>query len=212
MTAVRPEELKRILEEGEIAIDVRSGQDFAARHVPGSVNISLSGQFASWAGTLVELKARPVLIADTPEQLAEARTRLARIGLDQQRGYLEGGVKGWEEAGFESASLPQMSVQDLHEHLKSRVPHVIDVRRGPEWQAGHIGGAMLHPLDGFKAALPDLQPDKPVIVICKSGYRSSVACSLLQRAGFRNVTSVIGGFDAWRKAGLPVVTEDLVAA
>jgi hydroxyacylglutathione hydrolase len=86
------------------------------------------------------------------------------------------------------------------------------VRRAAEWQAAHIEVAMHHPLDGFRAKLPDLKPGETVMVICKSGYRSAIACSLLQRAGFKNVSNVIGGFDAWRGAGLPFLTEETVAA
>lgn len=202
--AIEPQQLKDLIEAGVVAIDVRASEEFAQRHVPGSINIPLSGQFASWAGTLVDLKSRPVVIADTAEQLDEARTRLTRIGLDEERGYLKDGVKGWEHAGFESAALPQMTVQDLRERLKSKPAQVIDVRRNPEWQCAHVEGTSLYPLDGFKAELPPLKRDELVIVICKSGYRSSVACSMLQRAGYQKVTNVIGGVDAWQAAGFAV--------
>ncbi len=211
LQAIGAQQLKVLIEAGVIAIDVRPAEEFARRHVPGSINIPLSGQFASWAGTLVDLAASPVLIADTVEQLDEARTRLARIGLDEERGYLKDGVKGWEQAGFESTSLPQITVQDLHDCLKSRPRQVIDVRRGPEWQCVQVEGTTLYPLDRFKAALPELKLDEPVIVICKSGYRSSVACSMLKRAGYANVTNVIGGVDAWQAAGFAVTSEGVPA-
>src|SRR6202046_3408418 len=95
LPAVEPVELKALLEEGGIALDVRPGEQFAAGHVPGSVNIALSGQFASWAGALLGLAARPVLIAESLEAVSEARMRLARIGLEDSRGYLAGGVEAW---------------------------------------------------------------------------------------------------------------------
>ena len=212
LSAVSAVELRRILEEGGIAIDVRLAEEFAAGHIPGSISIPLSGQFASWAGTLVDLNARPVLIAATAEQLAEARTRLARIGLDEERGYLEGGVDGWKNSGLELESFEQIRVRDLNARLESQEVRVLDVRRAAEWQAAHIEVAAHHALDGFRAKLPDLDPGATVMVICKSGYRSAIACSLLQRAGFKNVLNVIGGFDAWSKAGLPVVAEEMAAA
>jgi hydroxyacylglutathione hydrolase len=212
LAAVNPKELSEILREGGVAIDVRTADEFAAGHVPGSINIPLSGQFASWAGTLVDLNGRPVLIADTPEQLDEARTRLARIGLDLERGYLDGGVHGWEKAGFEFESFEQIRVRDLSARLESEGVRVLDVRRAPEWHAGHIGVAIHHPLDGFRANLPNLNGTETVFVICKGGYRSAIACSLLQRAGFKDVINVVGGFDAWSKAGLPVVAEEVIAA
>ena len=98
-----------MLDEGVIALDIRPGEQFAAGHVPGSVNIPLSGQFASWAGTILGLSSRPVLIADTPEQLSEARLRLARVGIEAERGYLEGGVAGWKGAGFDLATLREIT-------------------------------------------------------------------------------------------------------
>jgi len=211
LLAVKPLELKRILQEGGAAIDVRSAEEFAAGHIPGSVNIPLSGQFASWAGTLIDLNSGPVLIG-TQEQLSEARTRLARIGLDFERGYLEGGVAGWENAGLELATLPQISAQDLSKRLDAGSLHVLDVRREPEWKTAHVRIAMHHALDEFKSKMPELDHQETVFVMCKSGYRSSIACSLLQRAGFKNVINVIGGFDAWKNAGLAAVAEEPVLA
>ena len=212
LTAVKGQELDRILGEGGVAIDVRTAEEFAAGHVPGSINIPLSGQFASWAGTLVDLNSRPVLIADNTEELDEARTRLARIGLDLERGYLEGGVNEWKNAGYELEFFDQIRVQDLNTRLESEGVRVLDVRRSGEWQAGHIAVAMHHPLDRFKAKLPDLNRNETVFVMCKGGYRSSIACSVLQRAGFTDVTNVVGGFDAWKGAGLPIVSETMCAA
>ena len=212
LTAVKAQELSQVLAEGGIAIDVRTAEEFAAGHIPRSINIPLSGQFASWAGTLVDLTSRPILIANTTEELEQARTRLARIGLDLERGYLDGGVHAWKNAGFEFKSFEQIRVRDLSAQIDSEGPCVLDVRREAEWQAGHIGGAVHHPLDGFKANLPDLERSARVFVMCKGGYRSAVACSLLQRAGFNDVINVIGGFDAWSKAGLPVVAEEVIAA
>ncbi|HZQ71189.1 MAG TPA: rhodanese-like domain-containing protein [Terriglobales bacterium] len=197
-------ELQKLLETGVVALDLRPADQFAAGHVPGSVNIPLSGQFASWAGTVLGLSARLVLIADTPEQLEEGRMRLARVGIEDADGFLQGGLEGWSEAGFEIRSIPQVTVQNLENFRSTRKLTVLDVRRQGEWEAGHIHGAEWWPLDRFKADLPKLDPRTPIAVHCKSGYRSIIACSLLQRAGFENVTNVIGGFDAWQQAKLPV--------
>jgi hydroxyacylglutathione hydrolase len=204
LNAISPAELRSLLEQEVLALDVRPMADFAAGHVPGSVNIALSGQFASWAAALLGLNARPVLIADTPEQYAEARTRLARVGIEDQRGYLEGGVAAWGEAGLPAAELPQITAQELQERLSEGKLRVLDVRREPEWQAGHIPEADWWPLDRFKVSAPEVDPSVPLAVHCASGYRSVIACSLLRRAGFDNVINVIGGFEAWRKAGLEV--------
>jgi hydroxyacylglutathione hydrolase len=212
LRAIEPGELKNILQEGGLALDVRPGDQFAAGHVPGSVNIALSGQFASWAGALLGLAARPVLIAESEEAVSEARMRLARVGLEDAQGYLKGGVEAWRQAGLPLATLPQMSVEDLNKQMRDSEVQVLDVRREPEWEAGHIEGAIWWPLDNFKVSPPELDRNVPVTVHCKGGYRSMIACSLLQRAGFQNVMNVVGGFDAWVGAKLQAVVEKPVDA
>jgi hydroxyacylglutathione hydrolase len=206
LKAIPPAELRTMLEEGVMALDIRSGEQFAAGHVPGSVNIALSGQFATWAGTILGLASRPVLIADSPDQLAEARLRLARVGIEAERGYLEDGVARWKQAGFDLAQLPEIAVQDLHQRLSKDKITVLDVRREPEWMAGHVDGAAWWPLDRFRVSPPEVDLNLPLAVHCQSGYRSMIACSLLQRAGFKNVINVSGGFAAWQQAQLPVAT------
>ncbi len=212
LPAISAAELQSLMAEGLIALDVRPGDVFAEGHVPGSINIALSGQFATWAGTLLGLASRSVLIADSAEQITEARMRLARVGIEGALGYLADGIAGWKQPGMELAALPQISVQDLWQRVQSGALQVLDVRREPEWQAGHIADADWAPLDHFQAALPDLNRDTPLAVHCKSGYRSVIACSLLQRAGYRNLINVKGGFDAWQQAQLPFVKETPVEA
>jgi hydroxyacylglutathione hydrolase len=206
LRAITPQELERMLRDGDHALDVRSGDEFAAGHVPGSINIALSGQFASWAGTVLRLTAHPVLIADTDQQLEEARVRLARVGMEALDGYLAGGVAAWKQAGLPVAQTQQITAEELHSQLQARGVQVLDVRRQPEWDAGHIEGATWWPLDNLKLAPPEIDRDAPLAVHCKSGYRSIIASSLLERAGFHHVLNVVGGFDAWQQAKLPVVT------
>lgn len=205
LRAVSPLELQKMLKDGEIALDVRPGDEFAAGHVPGSVNIALSGQFASWAGTVLGLSSHPVLIAATDAQIEEARTRLARVGIEALDGYLAGGLAAWKQAGLPVATIEQMTVDDLNARLRSGGLQVLDVRREPEWDAAHIEDAVWWPLDNFKVSPPEIDHDVPLAVHCKGGYRSIIACSLLQRAGFGRVLNVVGGFDAWQQAKLPSV-------
>jgi glyoxylase-like metal-dependent hydrolase (beta-lactamase superfamily II)/rhodanese-related sulfurtransferase len=133
--------LKAMIEGGTPALDVRPAEEFAAGHVPGSINIGLSGQFASWAGSLLGLRAKPVLIAGTRDMIDEARMRLARVGIEELTGCLQDGLEGWKEAGFSLAQLPQMTVQELKDRLSDGQLEVIDVRREGEWDAGHAEGA-----------------------------------------------------------------------
>jgi hydroxyacylglutathione hydrolase len=204
LPAVSAQELRALLEQEVFALDVRPNADFAAAHVSGSVNIALSGQFASWAGTILGLGARPVLIADTPEQYAEARLRLARVGIEDPRGFLQGGTKAWKDAGFPLETLQQITPQDLHARASSHRLQILDVRREAEWESGHMKDAIWFPLDNFKVSAPEIDPAAPLAVHCQGGYRSVIACSLLLRAGAKNVLNVAGGLDAWRQAGLPV--------
>jgi hydroxyacylglutathione hydrolase len=208
LKAIAPAELKVMLEEngGVMALDIRPGDQFAAGHVPGSINIALSGQFASWAGTILGLSSDPVLIADSPEQIAEARLRLARVGIEAERGYLQDGVAGWKQAGFDLEQTPELTVEELHQRVSENKVCVLDVRREPEWMAGHVAGAAWWPLDRFRVSPPEVDLNLPLAVNCQSGYRSMIACSLLQRAGFKNVINVTGGFAAWQEAQLPVAT------
>ena len=212
LSAIEPAQLKVALAEGRIALDVRPGDEFAAAHVPGSINIPLSGQFASWAGALLGLSATPALIAASEQDVSEARMRLARVGLEGVREYLKGGVEAWRAAGFPLAQIPRISADALAEQLRNSHLQVLDVRREPEWEAGHIEDAQWWPLDNFKVSPPEIDRNLPIAVHCKGGYRSMIACSLLQRAGFDNVVDLIGGFDAWQQAALPIFVEKPVEA
>lgn len=207
LRSISAQELKSMLDRGATALDVRSADQFASGHVPGAINIPLSGQFASWAGTVLGLSSRPVLIAESDAQISEARVRLARVGIEDPAGYLDRGIAGWQAAGLALAQVRQIDVNSLRDQLRSGALGVLDVRREGEWQAGHIAQADWYPLDKFHASLPPVQDDRPLAVHCKSGYRSMIACSLLQRAGHKNIINVIGGFDAWQQARLASVAE-----
>jgi len=192
-------EVSALIEQGAPALDVRPGDRFAAGYVPGSINIALSGQFATWAGTLLGVAARPVLIADGDEQVHEAGVRLARVGIDGERGFLAGGVDAWMQAGFELVTVPQVTVEQLRARRQTESVQVLDVRREAEWKAGHIPDAHWWPLDEFGAQLPKLGKTTQIVVHCKSGYRSMIACSLLRKAGYEAITNLMGGFDAWEQ-------------
>jgi glyoxylase-like metal-dependent hydrolase (beta-lactamase superfamily II)/rhodanese-related sulfurtransferase len=215
LRGLSPAEVHSLLPQDANVLDVRPGDVFAAGHVPGSICIALSGQFASWAGGILGIHSKPVLVGDTDVQIEEARLRLARVGIEDLRGYLDGGVAAWQKAGLPVAKTAQISPQELNQKLHSGslcAADVLDVRREGEWQAGHIAEVECRALDTFPQGLPAIDKERAVAVHCKSGYRSIIACSLLERAGYRNVINVPGGFDAWHAAGLPEVAEQLAKA
>jgi glyoxylase-like metal-dependent hydrolase (beta-lactamase superfamily II)/rhodanese-related sulfurtransferase len=205
--AMSPEQVREASQHGCVVLDVRAAADFGAAHVPGALNIGLGGQFASWAGSLIPMTAPIVIVANSDEQVDEARIRLARVGLERVNGYLAAGVDAWRAAGFEIAETPQITVAELNDLVKSKPElQVIDVRRPAEYAGGHAPRAISAPLAKFRETLPtlNLNPDVPSAIICAGGYRSSAATSIAQQFGFTNLLNVTGGTAAWIKAGYEV--------
>lgn len=175
--------------DGATALDVRDPKSYAAGHHPGAVSIGLGGQFASWAGTLLSMDEPVVVLAANEDQATEAVMRLARVGFEN--------VAGWMPAADDTSQpLKQITVDDL---AASPRP-LLDVRRTGEYDAGHVPGALNIPLAELPQRLAEVPRGATLAVICASGYRSTVACSLLARAGFTNLENVLGGTNAWAGA------------
>jgi glyoxylase-like metal-dependent hydrolase (beta-lactamase superfamily II)/rhodanese-related sulfurtransferase len=200
-----PQQVEQLRDDGHVLLDVRSAADFGAAHVPGSMNIGLGGQFAMWAGSLIPLNASIVIIADTGAQVDESVVRLARVGIENVKGFLEGGVTSWRDAGLPVNTLPQVSVAELNERIANDDMQIVDVRRPAEYETGHVPHALNAPLASLDKSLGPLklEKDKLTAVICAGGYRSSAAASLLQQQGFSNLLNVTGGTGAWINAGYP---------
>ncbi len=205
--ALRPSQVAKAAQQGVVILDTRSAAEFGAGHVPGSLNIGLGGQFASWAGSLIPLNSQIIIVAESAERVSEAQVRMARVGLENVSGYLDGGVGEWAKAGFEVAAMPQIGVGELKELIETRSDlQIVDVRRPAEYQSGHAPRAITAPLAKLRDVLPSLKldPSKPAAIICAGGYRSSAATSILQQEGFMNLLNVTGGTTAWIKAGYEV--------
>jgi hydroxyacylglutathione hydrolase len=204
--ALTPQEVVKLRSDGHVLLDVRSAADFGAGHVPGSMNIGLGGQFAMWAGSLIPLTASIVIIAETGTQVDESVVRLARVGIENVKGYLRGGVEAWRQAGYPVDAIEQVSVEQLKEQIANRDLQIVDVRRPAEYENGHVPRALNAPLASLKRNVEHLPfaKDKPTAVICAGGYRSIAAASLLQTYGFTNLLNVSGGTGAWVSAGYPV--------
>ena len=190
---------------GTTLLDVRRSAAYGTGHLPGSLNLGLSGQFASWAGTLVPAAVPIVLVAEDEDEVREAAMRLARVGLEKVAGHLAGGVAAWHHAGLPLVARPQITVDELAAR-RLEVPdlQVVDVRRQGEYAAGHVPGARHLPLDRLERDVGQLDPSRPTAAICAGGYRSSAATSLLERHRFADLVNVIGGTSAWIAAGHPV--------
>ena len=206
-SALPPAEVYELGSQGQVILDVRPAAEFGSGHIPGALNIGLGGQFASWAGSLIPLPAPIVIIAESDEQVEEAQIRLARVGLENVKGYLAGGMSAWKDAGQEVAVVPQISVAELKELIEKRPNlQIVDVRRGAEYESGHAPRAITAPLANLRALLPKLSLDvtKETALICAGGYRSSAATSIMQQLGFHNVLNVTGGTQAWIESGYEV--------
>jgi glyoxylase-like metal-dependent hydrolase (beta-lactamase superfamily II)/rhodanese-related sulfurtransferase len=180
-------------------LDVRPSDAFAAGHIAGAINIGLDGSYASWCGTLLSPHERIVIVADSVAQAREAVMRLARVGMENIAGYLDGGILAWADAGYPIAQTPQLSTQELRDADLS----ILDVRRPMEFAAGHVPGARNIPLGDLPRRLAEVD-DAPLAVICASGYRSSAAVSLLARAGRGDLRNVAGGTAAWIRDGFAI--------
>lgn len=205
--ALEPRDVEVLRKGGALVLDTRQAAQYGAGHVPGSLNIGLSGQFASWAGSLVPPGAPILLVAEDEDQVREARTRLARVGVENVAGYLAGGILEWNRAGFRLATTEQIAVEELDARMREgEGPVVVDVRRPGEWDSGHIPGAVHVPLNEVAERAGELPRDRPVAVVCAGGYRASIATSLLEQQGFSRITNVVGGMAAWKAAGGQVST------
>ncbi len=205
-------EVANELQRGAVVLDVRSAAEYGGGHIQGSLNIGLGGQFASWAGTLIQLGTPIILLANDLAQVDEAVLRLARVGIESVIGYLQYGISGWNDAGFESAQSRVVSVSELKRALDAGEDLlVLDVRRSGEYDDGHVPKAINMPLAVLADSISKLPAERPLAVICASGYRSSIATSVLERSGVKYM-NVLGGTAAWKNAGYGVEQREAATA
>jgi hydroxyacylglutathione hydrolase len=188
---------------GVQVLDSRDPNDFAAAHLAGSINVGLGGQFASWAGTVLN-RERPIVVIADPGRERETTLRLGRIGFDQVIGYLQDGLLSLKTRPDLTASTERLSAPVAADRLALKVPpQLLDVRAPREYAAKHIPGSLNLSLNHLIEHVQALDAGRPVLVHCAGGYRSSIAASLLQQRGFADVSEMAGGIAAWETAGLP---------
>jgi hydroxyacylglutathione hydrolase len=205
LSALSVDQARDLMRRGATLIDVRTKEAYAVGHVPGSINIGLGQNFATWAGWLVNYDAPVVLLVDDARQAREAAIQLIRIGFDDLAGHVVG-VQGWEKLEklrlFPAGEVAQKLSRDSAAS-DGRPPFLLDVRGDEEFAGGHIPGATPIHLGLLPNRLNEVPRDRPLIVTCGGGYRASTAASVLERNGYANVASLDGGMDAWAAAGLP---------
>jgi hydroxyacylglutathione hydrolase len=200
---LRPLTLRETLElqaDGAQVLDTRDGAKFEAAHLRGSVNVGLGGSYATWCGTILDPEKPIVLIAE-PGREVEAATRLGRIAFDTVAGFLAGGMESLGGAPDLIDRIERITAGSLAEQLTSPAPPLlVDVRAPSEWEQERIGAAVNVPLSRLSEQLESLPRDRRLVVHCASGYRSAIAAGLLERAGFADVTDLVGGLGAWASA------------
>jgi len=197
---------------GAQILDTRDPDEFAAAHLEGSINIGLAGQYATWAGTVLD-RTHPIVIIADPGRENESAIRLGRIGFDHVAGYLKDGLYSLKARPERVALTECLNALFAAELLSSdQPPLAIDVRTPREREQKHIGGSLGIPLNHLIEKVETLPKDRPLLVYCAGGYRSSIAASLLQRSGFERVSEIAGGIAGWEAAKLPVQKGDAAIA
>jgi hydroxyacylglutathione hydrolase len=201
------DEVIRLGDSGGQVLDVREAAEFATGHLVGSINIGLGGEYATWAGTLLD-RVQPIVIVAEPGREQEAALRLGRIGFDHVRGYLNGGMAAVADRQDLIGPTERGSAAMVAEELAgAEPPMVLDIRSLGEWKAEHIAGSVNIPLNHLQERIAEVPRGRRIAVHCAGGYRSSIAASILHRYGITNLIEMAGGLAAWDAGKLPVVSE-----
>ena len=211
---LEPQALEAALARRELVIDLRRADEFASRHLPGTISIPLTRAFAGYAGWVLPYDRDLYLLAgggdDVPARQAAAE--LAMIGLDRVSGWFgDDAVAAWTAHGGEAVSSQEVAPVDVAKRIDAGST-VIDVRSMAEWRTGHVAGSQHVPLGRLMMHMADKPRSQPVILLCESGSRSAIGASLLAAAGFTDVTNVPGGVAAWKSEGLPLDVDTVVFA
>jgi hydroxyacylglutathione hydrolase len=189
-----------------VLVDTRSMLAFGGGHIPGALNIGGSPVLSIWAGWMLASNQPILLVLENDDDLEKILRLFVRTGYTKFAGYLIDGMKSWDTAGFPIERIGQMSVHELNEKKSSL--QIVDVRSPREWKNGHVPGALHIFLPELQKRVSELDRAKPTAVYCASGYRASIAASILKEEGFENLWNVPGSWEAWTKAELPVEGTD----
>ncbi len=212
LKALSLDEVLALEKEGGQLLDVRDAIDFEGGHLRGTLNIALSGKYATWCGSMLSHDRPIIVIAQDEGDEEEAVMRLGRIGFDNVAGFLAGGMNALANREDLLQVTERITGPALAEWLagerpdSGQPPLVLDVRTAAEHAGGHIAGSRNLPLTQLEEELASLPAGQPLAVHCEGGYRSAIAASLLQKHGREQVFDLIGGYKAWQAAKLPTAT------
>jgi hydroxyacylglutathione hydrolase len=207
--ALDPDAVRRAARDGTVVLDTRSPEAFGGGHIPGALNVGQGPSFPTWAGTVLDGDAGVVLVLDSPNDLWPVTWDLLRIGYEPPVGWLAGGMLAWRTATLDLEGLPQITVHELRHRLAAGEVDLLDVRQPGEWAGGHVGGATFITGGELPRRLDEVpRTGRPLAVACGSGYRSSVAASMLDARTDLDVVNVLGGMTAWTAAGYPTTTDE----
>jgi glyoxylase-like metal-dependent hydrolase (beta-lactamase superfamily II)/rhodanese-related sulfurtransferase len=203
VTPLTLDQVLALRDVGAQVLDTRDPGEFAAAHLAASLNVGLGGQYATWAGTILS-HDRPIVVIADPGREHEAATRLGRIGFDHIVGYLQDGLHSLKTRPDLTATTERVSAPLASERLAQREAVAVDVRTPAERAQKSIAGSVSMPLNHLVERSAELPKDRPLLVYCAGGYRSSIAASILQQQGFTQVSEIAGGIAAWETATLPL--------
>lgn len=198
------DEVLKLKDEGAQILDVRNPLEYEGAHIEGAINIGLDGKFATWAGTVLT-PDKPIVVISKPEFTEEAFIRLGRIGYDNISGYLKGGMEALvsrPELVKKSERITPLTLAD--ELIDNEQISVLDVRTEKEWKEGHVKNSKNIPLSQLDERLDEIDKGRETVVLCQSGYRSSIAASILENSNIHNISILVGGMTAWNASKLEV--------
>jgi len=201
LKALRLDEFTSLAPEALI-LDTRPATEFAQGFIPGSIFIGLEGQFAPWVGALIPDVKQEIILVTSDGKEEETVRRLARVGYDNVRGYLDGGIRAWNNS---LDSIGRVEASEVEQGLHTN-ELLIDVRKPGEYESEHLVDVPSIPLDFINERMAEFPKDKELVLLCGGGYRSMIAASILKARGFVGIKDVIGGYAALAKTDLPKVS------
>ena len=202
--ALSPEEFESASNgDNTLVLDVRKPQEFAKEHIPNSIFIGIDGQFAPWVGALITDLKQPIILVAPAGREEEAVMRLSRVGYDNCRGYLKGGIEAWKHAGKPTSGITSISAEEFASRISSGI-NILDVRKPGEYDNQHIVNVPNQPLDFINEWTGDIKKDTEYYIHCAGGYRSMIAASILKARGFDKLVDIAGGFGAISKTNAPL--------